>query len=129
MDERPPQQGFFFPTLVPYIMAEDDKIIPSQDELLEAIQKIKISNPEYGIKKVTQQLGQDQTNWTVSEKRVKKLLQANGLTNTQQPVKSGVADDPSIPVSFIDPKLDLQSVSTNVVVSYRILFFVICHLA
>ncbi|KAJ8660171.1 hypothetical protein O0I10_004030 [Lichtheimia ornata] len=96
-------------------MAEDDKIIPSQDELLEAIQKIKISNPEYGIKKVTQQLSQDQTKWTVSEKRVKKLLQANGLTNTQQPVKSGVADDPSIPVSFIDPKLDLQSVSTNVV--------------
>lgn len=101
-------------------MAEDNKVIPSQEELLEAIQKIKISNPEYGIKKVTQQLSEDQAQWTVSEKRVKKLLQANGLTNTQQPIKSGVEDDPSIPVSFIDPKLDLQSVSTNVVVSWSI---------
>ncbi|KAG2222038.1 hypothetical protein INT45_003683 [Circinella minor] len=96
-------------------MSDDNKTIPSQEDLIDAIQKIKISFPEYGIKKVTSQVTEEQPSWSVSEKRVKKLMQTQGLTNTLQPTKSGMADDPSIPVSFIDPKLDLKSVSTNVV--------------
>ena len=103
-------------------MSDDNKTIPSQEELVDAIQKVKISFPEYGIKKVTSQVTEDQPSWSVSEKRVKKLMQTQGLTNTAQPAKSGMADDPSIPVSFIDPKLDLKSVSTNVVVTYLKLF-------
>ncbi|KAI9312580.1 hypothetical protein BX666DRAFT_1865785 [Dichotomocladium elegans] len=92
----------------------DEKIVPSEKELVDAIQRIKISNPEFGIKKVTSQVTQDQPTWSVSEKRVKKFLQAQGLIQ-HSVQKSGVEDDPSIPVSFIDPKLDLKSVSTNVV--------------
>ena len=104
----------------------DEKTIPSQEELIDAIQHVKISNPEYGIKKVTQQVAEDKPSWSVSEKRVKKLMQTQGLTNTTQPVKSGVKDDPSIPVSFIDPKLDLKSVSTNVVVCFNITSCFLC---
>jgi hypothetical protein len=95
-----------------------DKVIPTEEELVSAIQQIKLENPEAGIKTVSNQLTSKQPAWQVSEKRVKKVMQTSGLTNapsTKQPVKSGVADDPSVPVSFIDPKLDFKSVSDAVV--------------
>ncbi|ORE11498.1 SET domain-containing protein [Rhizopus microsporus var. microsporus] len=88
-----------------------DKIIPSEEALVEAIQKIKLETPEAGIKKVTTLVLEQQPSWQVSEKRVKKHMQQCGLTQTTQPVKSGLADDPSVPVSYIDPRLDFKSVS------------------
>ncbi|KAG0174046.1 SET domain-containing protein 5 [Apophysomyces sp. BC1034] len=94
-----------------------EKTTPSEEELTIAIRQLKLENPEMGIKKVAAKVVEDQPAWAVSEKRVKKIMQANSLVQTTTPVKSGVANDPSIPVSFIDPKLDIQSVSTNIVAS------------
>lgn len=96
-----------------------EKIVPSEEELISAIQAIKLDSPEAGIKTVTNQILNKEPSWQVSEKRVKKFMQASGLTQSAQtvkePVKSGLADDPSVPVSFIDPKLDFKSVSDAVV--------------
>ena len=94
-----------------------EKTIPTEEELVSAIQSIKLETPEAGIKTVTSQILKKKPLWQVSEKRVKKFMQASGLTQSgyKEPVKSGLADDPSVPVSFIDPKLDFNSVSDAVV--------------
>jgi hypothetical protein len=86
-----------------------DKVIPNEDELVQLIQNIKLEQPEFGIKKVTQEIVEREPQWQVSEKRVKKYMQLQGLTQGSSIIKSGVAEDPSIPVSFIDPKLDLKA--------------------
>ncbi|KAI8366777.1 uncharacterized protein BYT42DRAFT_648852 [Radiomyces spectabilis] len=92
-----------------------EKITPTEEELVKAITQIKLDNPDLGIKRVAVKLTEDQPTWQVSEKRVKKMMQTHGLVQTAEPVKSGVEDDPSVPVSFIDPKLDIKSVSDKVV--------------
>ncbi|KAI8390334.1 hypothetical protein BD560DRAFT_380673 [Blakeslea trispora] len=95
-----------------------EKIIPTEEELISAIKSIKLEQPEAGIKTVTSHILTQQPEWQVSEKRVKKFMQSTGLTNapsTKEPIKSGLADDPSVPVSYIDPKLDFKSVSDLVV--------------
>jgi hypothetical protein len=95
-----------------------EKVIPTEEELISAIQQIKLDTPEAGIKTVTNSILTKEPLWQVSEKRVKKYMQASGLTQSgagKEPIKSGLADDPSIPVSFIDPKLDFKSISDAVV--------------
>lgn len=96
-----------------------EKVIPSEEQLIEAIRQIKLDLPEAGIKTVTTQVLARSPDWQVSEKRVKKHMQNSGLINKtsahKQPVKSGLADDPSVPVSFIDPSIDFKSVSDAVV--------------
>jgi hypothetical protein len=98
------------------------EIVPSEQELLNVITSIKQAEPELGIKKVLAALNGQQPTWTVSEKRVKKLMQILGLVQSTHLVKSGVEDDPSVPVSFIDPKLDLKATSSAIEVS-RILMY------
>ncbi|SAM09195.1 hypothetical protein [Absidia glauca] len=101
-------------------MAAIEKQIPEEDALCQSIQQLKIDNPEWGVKSIYNQILKSHQDWQVSEKRVKKIMQTQGLTQSSggaqlSIVKSGVEDDPSVPVSFIDPKLDFQSFSPNVV--------------
>lgn len=101
-----------------HITMAEEKIIPTEEELISAIQNVKLELPEAGIKTVATKVLVKQPNWQVSEKRVKKYMQQSGLTNSapaaKEPVRSGLADDPSVPVSFIDPKIDFKSVSDAV---------------
>jgi hypothetical protein len=90
------------------------EVVPSEEELLNVIADIKKADPELGIKKVLAAVNAQQPTWAVSEKRVKKLMQSLGLVRSTHLVKSGVEDDPSVPVSFIDPKLDLKATSTAI---------------
>ncbi|CAO3618604.1 unnamed protein product [Cunninghamella blakesleeana] len=101
-----------------------EKIIPNEEELVESIKALKINNPEWGIKTIYNQIVKTNDTWQVSEKRVKKLMQTNQLTqqNQQQQqqnkykniIKSGLEDNPSIPVSFINPLLDFQTQTPKV---------------
>jgi hypothetical protein len=93
------------------------EIVPSEEELLNVITAVKKADPELGIKKVLAAVNAQQPTWTVSEKRVKKLMQTLGLVRATHLVVSGVEDDPSVPVSFIDPKLDLKATSTAIEVT------------
>lgn len=90
------------------------EVVPSEEELLSVIAEIKKGEPELGIKKVLAAVTAQQPTWAVSEKRVKKLMQSLGLVRSTHLLKSGVEDDPSVPVSFIDPKLDLKATSTAI---------------
>lgn len=60
--------------------AASDKIQPSPDDLLACITAIKSQNAEYGIKKVHAEVLIRNPHWTVSENRVKKFMQDNGLS-------------------------------------------------
>lgn len=102
---------------VSIVMSE---IVPSEAELLNVITSIKQAEPELGIKKVLAAVNAQQPTWTVSEKRVKKLMQSLGLVQSTHLVKSGIEDDPSVPVSFIDPKLDLKATSAAIEVKQTI---------
>eukprot|EP00290_Baffinella_frigidus_P011395 CAMPEP_0180164418 /NCGR_PEP_ID=MMETSP0986-20121125/30369_1 /TAXON_ID=697907 /ORGANISM="non described non described, Strain CCMP2293" /LENGTH=75 /DNA_ID=CAMNT_0022115213 /DNA_START=54 /DNA_END=278 /DNA_ORIENTATION=+ len=53
----------------------------STEDLLTAIRGIKEGNPEFGIKRVWSTL-KENNGLDVSEKRVKKVMQENGLTDS-----------------------------------------------
>ncbi len=55
-------------------------ISPPEDELKRAIIDLKSQNPSLGISKVHAYLLAMYPHWTVSEKRTRKILQAEGLT-------------------------------------------------
>lgn len=52
---------------------------PTEDELTLAIVDLKKENPEFGIAKVHSVLMRKHPDWTVSEKRTRKILQTQGL--------------------------------------------------
>ena len=60
-------------------MADADTVELSAEALLDAIKQIKSANPEFGIKRVWQAL-KETKGMEVSEKRVKKFMQENGMT-------------------------------------------------
>ena len=60
-------------------MADADTVELSAEALLDAIKQIKAANPEFGIKRVWQAL-KETKGMEVSEKRVKKFMQENGMT-------------------------------------------------
>lgn len=60
--------------------ASTDKIQPSPEDLLACIIAIKQQHADYGIKKVHAEVLLCNPNWTLSENRVKKFMQDNGLS-------------------------------------------------
>jgi hypothetical protein len=54
-------------------------VSPSEDELTRAIVDLKKENPDLGISKVHALLTSKYPDWTVSEKRARKILQNEGL--------------------------------------------------
>ncbi|ORX62282.1 SET domain-containing protein [Hesseltinella vesiculosa] len=94
----------------------DTKRIPDEEELVQYIHQLKLDHPEWGIKSIHSHIANEQQDWQVSDKRVKKLMQSKGLTAAEPAkpdprdnvVKSGVSDDPSVPVSFINPSLKFE---------------------
>lgn len=57
-------------------------ISPSEDELTQAIVELKKERPELGISKVHNLLTSKYPDWIVSERRTRKILQAQGLVVT-----------------------------------------------
>ena len=57
-------------------------ISPSEDDLRAALLALKTNNPTLGIPKIHALLLSAHTDWTVSEKRTRKVLQAAGLVQT-----------------------------------------------
>jgi hypothetical protein len=99
-------------------------ISPPEDELRRAIIDLKSQNPSLGISKVHAYLLAMYPHWTVSEKRTRKILQAEGLTLIT-PSHSGAFPqpnyDPSVsvfPASRVIPHLDTRRWSPRVAVRY-----------
>ena len=53
---------------------------PTDQELKEALKQLRAENPSLGTLKIHAQLKTSHPEWSVSEKRVKKILQAENLT-------------------------------------------------
>ncbi|KAK2465558.1 hypothetical protein APHAL10511_002450 [Amanita phalloides] len=99
-------------------------ISPPEDELRRAIVDLKSQNPSLGISKVHAYLLAMYPNWTVSEKRTRKILQAEGLTLIT-PSHSGAFPQPNydssismFPTSRVIPHLDTRRWSPRVAVRY-----------
>lgn len=97
-------------------MAATPSVAPSDEELSPVVTKLRTENPSTGVPKLLQQLKSEHSDWAVSEKRLRKLLQALNLPSTAVDSTGGdgdgetglVADtglDPSINVGGIAPKV------------------------
>ena len=89
-------------------------ISPSEDDLKHALLALKTANPTLGIPKVHTLLLAAHPEWTVSEKRTRKVLQSAGLVQTG----SGAAPGHVYPSSKLIDGLDVGKWSTKVEVKY-----------
>ncbi|KAG5641930.1 hypothetical protein DXG03_003956 [Asterophora parasitica] len=91
------------------------KISPSEDELKSALVALKIRYPTLGIAKTHALLLSTYEDWTVSEKRTRKVLQNEGLIlDTPSPQ----AADAVYPSSRLIPDLDIPKWTPKVQVKY-----------
>ena len=78
---------------------------PTADELLQATREAKSQNPDFGVKRIWTLL--KEKGWVISEQRVKKVMQENGLsenssangpatTNGTDKAKQGQLETPSV---------------------------------
>jgi hypothetical protein len=86
-------------------------ISPSNDELANALRTLRAVNPSTGAAKLLAKLLQANPTWTVSEKRLRKTLQQEGLSavgspNGSIPTEAGANEAVSYPVSHIVASLD-----------------------
>src|SRR5687768_17083683 len=54
-----------------------DKFTPTEEQLLELIQRIKSENPSFGLARISSEVKARKKDWSVSEKRIKKVLQVS----------------------------------------------------
>ncbi|TFK72380.1 SET domain-containing protein [Pluteus cervinus] len=90
---------------------------PSDDELTTTLKELKSKNPTLGISKIHALLIAAHSEWTVSEKRTRKILQSVGLVISNN--SSSGANEPAVyPSSKLIPNLDIRKWSTKVEVKY-----------
>lgn len=97
-------------------------ITPSEDELKAALQKLRAQNPTLGIAKLHACLSTGYPDWTVSEKRTRKLLQneglvlsSNGTTKTSRKSAIGNAHHPT---SRVIEGLEISEWTSKIQVKY-----------
>ena len=91
--------------------------IPQESELINALISLKNKEPSLGISKVHALLLQTHPEWTVSEKRTKKILQNHGLVlSDAMPPDS--AEPRIFPSSQIIDRLDVSQWTPKVKVKY-----------
>lgn len=86
-------------------------ISPAEDDLADSLRKLRIQHPSTGAAKLLPFLLEANPTWTVSEKRVRKILQREGLaapTNASAASFTAIAlqDDSSFPKSQIVASID-----------------------
>jgi hypothetical protein len=93
------------------------KVLPSDDDLKIALLDIKSQNPSLGIAKTHALLLSEHPTWSVSEKRVRKVLQAEGLLLPSTPPVDGTKGK-IYPSSKLIDKLEVSKWSTKVLATY-----------
>lgn len=97
---------------------------PADDELKAALVELRSRNATLGIPKLHAQLLAEHSDWAVSEKRTRKILQAEGLVlgPAKRPPPPNPADgsdsDALIPASKIIDGLDIRKWSGRIQVKY-----------
>jgi hypothetical protein len=86
-------------------------ISPPEDILTNTLVDLKTQNPMLGIAKIHALLLQTHPEWTVSEKRAKKILQHEGLTSSAIPADAAL---PLYPQSRLVSSLDVSKWTSKV---------------
>ena len=93
--------------------------IPQESELITALISLKNNHPSLGISKVHTLLLQTYPEWTVSEKRTRKILQNQGLIISDlSAVPPEPIDSHVFPSSRVIDSLDLSQWTAKVKVKY-----------
>lgn len=91
-------------------------IIPTEDEVRKAVIELKTRNPASGVAKIHSLLLDANISWTVSEKRVRKILQSEGLVRSDGIPSANT--DIIHPSSRLNKSLDVSKWTTRVEVKY-----------
>ncbi|KAI0742944.1 SET domain-containing protein [Daedaleopsis nitida] len=91
-------------------------ISPSEDDLKSALLALKAENPSLGVPKIHALLVSAHPEWTVSEKRTRKILQNEGLV--QNATTAGAAPGVMYPTSKVMEGLDIAKWTNKVEVRY-----------
>ncbi|KAG1761207.1 hypothetical protein EDD22DRAFT_897873 [Suillus occidentalis] len=97
-------------------MSTSRNVIPTEDEVRKAAIELKKGNPASGVAKIHSLLLGANLSWTVSEKRVRKILQSEGLVRSD--------GTPSVTTNIIHPSfrlnqsLDIDRWTSRVEVKY-----------
>lgn len=89
-------------------------VSPPEDVLVAAVTDLRTKHPSLGLTKTLTQLKTDHPEWTVSEKRLRKVIQSTPKANgaNDEPREVGlIADtglDPSIDVTNVAPKVKVK---------------------
>jgi len=97
---------------------EQARFTPQEEELTKALFDVKSANPQLGISKVHAEVLKTHSQWIVSEKRTRKILQNHGLIVTSTPSSANGAEQPVYPSSRLIEGLDLFQWTTRVEVKY-----------
>jgi hypothetical protein len=93
--------------------------IPQESELTSALTSLKNKDPSLGISKVHNLLLQTHPEWTVSEKRTRKILQTQGLVvSDPASMSSASAESRIFPSSRVIDNLDIAQWTPKVKVKY-----------
>ncbi|KAI8996255.1 SET domain-containing protein [Trametes punicea] len=91
-----------------------ESITPAEEDLKGALLEIKSANPTLGIPKIHALLLSAHPEWTVGEKRTRKILQSEGLVNSA----NGGTPGQLYPTSRVIEGFDVSKYSTKVEVKY-----------
>lgn len=92
-------------------------VIPTEDEVRKAAIELKKGNPASGVAKVHSFLLDANPSWTVSEKRVRKILQSEGLVRSDAGTPNSTTN--TIHPSFhLNQSLDVNKWTSRVEVKY-----------
>ncbi|KZT00270.1 SET domain-containing protein [Laetiporus sulphureus 93-53] len=98
-------------------------VLPSEDELKQALIALRAENPSLGIAKLHTLLLSRNPTWTVGEKRTRRILQNEGLTLVQNQKsgasqKDGSGPGHDLPSSTVIEGLDISKWTLKVEVKY-----------
>ncbi|KAF7964768.1 hypothetical protein HWV62_2400 [Athelia sp. TMB] len=88
-------------------------IIPSEEELVLALRSLKAEHPTLGIAKTQTLLRDNHKDWSVSEKRIRKVLQSEGLHTP-----ASTDNKKTWPSSQVNNTLDVSQFSKKIEVRF-----------
>lgn len=80
-------------------------ISPTDEELVPIVRDIRTSHPDLGAVKLLSQLRAVQPRWTISEKRLRKILQSITVSTSEPGLLAETHLDPTLSVTETAPKV------------------------
>lgn len=103
-----------------FLIAMSIPVVPTDSDLAAALVDLRAKNPSLGTSKLHTALLASRPEWTVSEKRTKKILQSEGLilVSGSSQTRDTSKADPPLPSSRVVEGLDVTQWTPKVEVKY-----------